>query len=241
MVILNERFLKGQKFLAIFFVLCAGAVFSPHAQTGPEEDWVTPGRAAVQRELGYARALAPDIQTKLAVISEIREKARSGGVPADDQNTLRLLRYLAEEGTRNLAQNQRFAAKSFPEARRASCEVLGFVGGQTSREILLDVLKADPEPMVLSEAVFALGKITAEPDEEIILALRVLLKTKILVPGGDNNLAMALLGTIEKLVDSKTGLRDERLFGGLLLMLEAPLSQSVRQKTRRLIGKMTGF
>jgi HEAT repeat protein len=229
--------------VSVFLVILGMApVFFLHPQEQEtDEDWLRPGRAAVQRELRYAQALAPDMRTKLTVIAEIRDRAMAGGIAAEDKNALGILRYLTEEGTRSRNQNQSFAAKSFPEARRASCEALGYIGGGTSREILISVLELDPEPMVLSEAVFALGKITTEPDEKILGAFRNLLETKVLVSGGDNNLAMALLSAIGKLADSETGVRDEELFRALMRILDTPLSPAVRQKARQLIEKMKGF
>ena len=207
----------------------------------PDEDWVRPGREVLREEIRYAQALAPDIQTKLSVIAEIRERARAGGVSAEDKNVLRVLRYLAGEGTLTMKRNQILPAANFPEARRSSCETLGYIGGEASREILLSVLKTDTEPMVLSEAAVALGKITPTPDEEIISVFMNLLKTKVLAPGADNNLAMALLGTLDKFAGSRAGLRDENLFRCLMRILDAPLMPVVRQKARALIEKMKGF
>jgi hypothetical protein len=227
---------------SVFLIIGMSPLFLLHPQEQEaDEDWLTPGRAAVRRELRYAQALAPDVRTKLTVIAEISDRAKAGGIAAEDKNTLGILRYLAEEGTRSMKQNQSFAAKSFPEARRASCEALGYIGGEGAREILIGVLQTDPEPMVLSEAAFALGKITTEPDEELLGVFRNLLETKVLVSGGDNNLAAALLAAIGKLADSEAGVRDEGLFRALMRVLDAPLTPAVRQKARQLIEKMKGF
>jgi HEAT repeat protein len=228
--------------------LCAAfwgfaAAFSLAAQEADsgdmDKDWVRPNREALREEIFYARAFAPDMQTKLTVIAEIREKAQKGGVSPEDKSALRILRYLAGEGT--LRRSQAPAPQGFPEARRASCETLGYIGGPSAREILLAVLKTEGEPMVLSEAVFALGRITEEADEELAAVFTSLLETKVLVSGGDNNLAAALLHTLEKFADSKAGIRNEGLFRVLLRMLDEPLAPQVRRKARVLIEKMKGF
>jgi hypothetical protein len=220
----------------IFLALCALSAWGQE-----EEGWVRPGSEAAREELGYAQALAPDLAIKLGVINRIGNKARAGGVSPEDKSAMQILRYLAGEGTLILKPYQSFAAVSFPEARRASCEVLGYIGGEPSREILLGVLRAESEPMVLSEAVFSLGKITTEPDAEIIQAFTALLEKKVLVSGGDNNLALALLGSIDKLADSKDGIHDENLFRTLLRMLDTSLMQNVRQRAMLLIEKLKGF
>jgi hypothetical protein len=184
----------------------------------------------------------PDMRTKLAVIAEIRDEARAGGVSPEDKSVLGVLRYLALEGTHTLNRgNPSLTPQGFPEARRDSCETLGYIGGEVSREILLAVLRAEGEPMVLSQAAAALGRITAEPDDEITLVFTSLLETKVLAPGGDNSLAAALLQTLEKFAASKTGIRDVRLFRTLMRIPDAPLAPSVRRRARSLIEKMKGF
>ncbi|MCL1818618.1 MAG: HEAT repeat domain-containing protein, partial [Spirochaetaceae bacterium] len=189
--------------------LSAGIAAAQPADT--EEDWVLPQRELLRREIRYARALVPELHSKLGVIAELGDRARAGGLSPEDADALRILRYLAGEGTITLKRGPVAAARGFPEARRASCEVLGLVGGDAAREILLEVLKTEPQPMVLAEAAFALGKITPEPRDDITALFRYLLETKVLVPGADNNLAMALLTTLDKFADSRAGIRDEDL------------------------------
>jgi hypothetical protein len=225
------------------FIACTGfSLAAQEAGSGAmDEDWVRPGREVLRDEIRYARAFAPDMQTKLALIAEIRDKARQGGVSPEDKSALRVLRYLAGEGTLTLKRGTASASQGFPEARRASCEALGYIGGPSAREILFAVLEAEGEPMVLSEAVFALGRITEEADDELTAVFTALLEAKILIPRGDNNLAMALLHTLEKFADSKAGIHDEGLFRVLMRMLDEPLAPQVRRKARILIEKMKGF
>jgi HEAT repeat protein len=226
-----------------FLVLSVFPAWTQDAEKSADqehEEWVLPNRDSVRRELHYAQALAPDLQTKMDLINRIMDSARSGGVSPEDAGAMRVLRYLAGEGTLRLTAD-RSSPANFPEARRASCEALGYIGGESSREILLSVLKVENESMVLSEAVVALGKITAEPDEEIIQVFLFLLEKKVLAAGGDNNLAAALLNTIDKLADSKNGVRSEELFRSLMRIPDSPLMQTVRRKAMLLIEKMKGF
>jgi hypothetical protein len=232
---------RGAIFPAALMFCLALAVFSAQAQETETGDWVRPNREAVREELRYARALTPDVQTKMDVLSRIINQAKSGGVSPEDKTTMMVLRYLAGEGTLAIKSNGSFSALDFPDARRAACEALGYIGGKSAREILLDVLKAETEPSVLSQAVFSLGTMNAEPDGELIRIFTALLERRVLAPGGDNNLAAALLNVIDKLADSKTGIRDEQLFIALIRMLDAPLTRDVRNKTMLLIEKMKGF
>jgi hypothetical protein len=202
---------------------------------------VRPDREALRDNLRYTQALTPDLQTKMEVLGRMMDLARSGGVSAGDEGDMRVLRYLAGEGTLIRMPYRSFSEASFPDARRAACEVLGYIGGKLSREILFDVLGAETEPMVLSQAVVSLGKITGEPDTEVIRVFTLLLEGKVLAGGGDDRLAAALLGAIDKLADSKSGIHDEGLFRALIRVPDAPLAPTLRRRARLLIEKMKGF
>lgn len=230
-------------FLWIVFGGFAAALSLAAQETSGDtgEDWVRPDREVLRGEILSARASAPDMRTKLAVVAEIRDKARSGGVSPEDKSVLGVLRYLAGEGTLSFERGPASAPQGFPEVRRDSCETLGYIGGEAAREILLAVLRAEGEPMVLSQAVAALGRITGQPDEEIIAAFTLLLETRVLVPGADNNLAMALIETLQKFAASKEGVHDVNLFRALMRIPDAPLAPSVRRRARILIEKMKGF
>jgi hypothetical protein len=224
--------------LILFLVL---AVFPARGQEAEGEDWVLPNRQAVRDQIRYGQALAPDLRTKMEVINRITDMARSGGVSAEDAGTLRVLRYLAGEGTLLRRANGGPSGGGFPEARRASCAALGYIGGKASREILLDVLAAETESLVLSQAVASLGKITDEPDDEVIRVFTLLLERKVLAGVGADSLTDALLGAIGKLADSQSGIHDERLFRTLIRVLDAPLGPSLRRKTMLLLEKLKGF
>jgi hypothetical protein len=226
------RFLTG---LFPAFSQTAEGVFS-----GNDADWVTPGKMSVSDQLLLAQALVPDIHMKLRIIEELKIRARTGSVSPSDKNVIHILRYLAEEGVLTPPNRRGPGSRNFPDVRRASCEVLGYIGGKQAKDILINVLKTDNEPMVLSEAVFALGKIETEPDKELIDLLASLIEKKILI-SPDNNFAYALLATAEKLADTSAGIRDETLFRNLIRMLDIPLAPPVKIKTRRLIEKMIGF
>jgi hypothetical protein len=245
--------MKGQRYLMvryffIFFILTRlwAGFFPVFSQTGEDAlpgngaDWVVPGGMSLSDQLLLAQALVPDIHAKLRVIEELKIRARAGGVSPADRNAVRILQYLAEEGILTPPGGRRIASRNFPEARRASCEVLGYIGGKEAKDILISVLKTDNEPMVLSEAVFALGKIETAPDKELVDILASLIEKKILI-SWDNNFAYALLAAVEKLTDTPAGIHDETLFRGLIRMLDAPLAPQVKIKTRRLIEKMKGF
>ncbi|MDR1316051.1 MAG: HEAT repeat domain-containing protein [Spirochaetales bacterium] len=210
-------------------------------QSAEDEGWVRPDREALRQELRLGQALAPDLHMKMDILGQIMNKARAGGISPEDKNIMQVLRYLAGEGTLTRMPSRSLSEADFPEARRASCEVLGYIGGKSSREILLAVLKAENTSFVLSQAVISLGKITDEADAELTRAFTSLLERKILSGGGDEPLAAALLSAVDKLAGSKSGIQDEDLFRALMRMLDLPLTRNLRQKTMLLIEKITGF
>jgi HEAT repeat protein len=183
----------------------------------------------------FAQAQTSDPGMKLQVINDLAARARAGVLSPKDRTSLFILRYLAEEGVRSKVITS--PGRNFPEVRRAACEILGMVGGPESASILISVLETETEPMVLSEAVFALGKTGVPPERDIMELLTRIIDNHVL-PKGDNNLAFACLLSVEKFEQAGTGIDDPALFRALIKVAEAPFIGDVRRKAMAVLDRL---
>jgi hypothetical protein len=192
---------------------------------------------SVQDRLLYAQALVPDAGMKLAVVEDIRQRADRGGISPADKPTLFILRSLIDENVRSEIRSPTATRRNFPEVRVAACRVLGQIGGETARGLLLSVLKYDYEPMVLSEAVYGLGKLGGRPDEETIDTIVQTIRRHVL-PGKMNNLAFACLLAVDSFDPGFPGLENSDLFMAILSIRYGPFVPEVRGLAERLSDKI---
>jgi HEAT repeat protein len=200
-------------------------------------DWVVPGEMSRGDRLLLAQAITADPGMKIRVVEELAHRARAGVLSQNDINSLFILRHLAEEGVRTKVITA--PGRNFPEVRRAACEVLGLVGGARSAMILVSVLETEQEPMVLSEAVFALAKTGVPPEKNIIELLTRIIETRVL-PRVDNNLAFACLLSIEKFGSLGTGIDDPSLFRAVIRIADGPFIGDVRRRALAVLDNLRG-
>ena len=80
--------------------------------------------------------------------------------------------------------------------RKEACDLLGKLGGENSKDTLLEVLVQDDEPMVKAEAAYALGKIGYNENDEVARALAFAVVDQDVV-NPDSNFAFAVLLAFE--------------------------------------------
>ena len=107
-------------------------------------------------------------------------------------------------------------------------------------QILVDVLRFDDEPMVLSEGLSALAKTASVIDGDIIEVLTRILEKKILV-FKDANLAYAFVHAVDRLSYIPPGIKDEKIFLGLLKFLDGPFSPLIKNRAKLLVEKLKNF
>ncbi|MDR3168187.1 MAG: HEAT repeat domain-containing protein, partial [Treponema sp.] len=75
------------------------------------------------------------------------------------------LEYLALEGVMNKARENGRVVNNYPDVRTKAATYLGELGTPEAKNTLVKIISADPEPMVLTEAVKSLAKIGMEENE----------------------------------------------------------------------------
>jgi hypothetical protein len=107
------------------------------------------------------------------------------------------LETMALEGSFNKTMEEGVVVNNYPDLRSKAAHYLGILGGPDAQAVLLKMLGIEIAPMVLTEVVTSLGKISLNDNGEIV----TLISKKIIALGfayPDNRLTLAALEVYEK-------------------------------------------
>jgi HEAT repeat protein len=184
----------------------------------------------IELQIIRGQALSNDREMKLLALQTIRQMVQEGSLSEDNPGLFTVLESLATEGTARQVRSGGAVINNYPDIRRQATQLLGEVGGDRAKEVLIDVLQDDPETMVLSEAVYALGVIGENDDNRAIRHITRVLSVQNASETPDNNLAYASLLAIEKIAQSQGGLSDPEAINAILGVAGGSYIQAVRLK-----------
>ncbi|MBN2532927.1 MAG: HEAT repeat domain-containing protein [Spirochaetales bacterium] len=118
-----------------------------------------------------------------------------------------ILIHLASQGSLIISKRGNTVVNDFPEVRRKACELLGWIRTENAKASLIKFLKEDQEPMVKSEAAWALGeyaKYEGDKNGDITRALAWVIERE-KMDNPDNNLAYAVVLSLEKISKKHNG------------------------------------
>lgn len=188
------------------------------------------------------RAQATDLSrdSKLLALTSIREMINNGTVNKNSTVALDVLGYLSNEGTGRVVMENNVQINNFPEVRRQACTLLGEIGGPQADAILMQVMLTDTEPMVLSEAAYALGQIGLNPNGEVSKRIAdVVLRMNGVHP--DNNFAFASLLAFEKLAKKNNGLSDSSSFNAIVTITQGSYIRPVKEKALQVLNELKKY
>lgn len=231
--------------IVMVFVLCLIIPFSAAAQEEEEEQDLTIEELYlsqnVELQILRGQALSDDRDMKLLALQSIRSMIEEGGLSADNPGVLTVLEALAHEGTRRQVRSGVVVTNDYPMVRKEAANLLGQIGGERSRAILVDIMANDPEPMVLSEAVYSLGTIEIDDDSDLGQMMATISwslnnQTERATP--DNNFAYATMLAIEKISQKIGGIQDPEVINALLGVASGNYIRTVRLKAIDVIYEM---
>jgi len=159
-------------------------------------------RQQIEMQILRSQARSTDRDTKLLALDTVAEMAREGDLESSPE-LFDIIQTLATEGTRNEVRSGGRVINNYPVVRARAASLLGEVGGEQAQQVLLTIVREDPEPMVLSEAVYALGQIGAiENADQVADHIVYTLTRENAKISPDNNLAMATLLSLQALFES---------------------------------------
>lgn len=173
---------------------------------------------------------------KLVALDFIKDSIDAGRA---NEETVETLEYLGLEGTVYTARDGGLGRiiNNFPDVRAKAAQYLGEIGGEVAKDSLVKIMLAEPEPMVLTEAVKALGKIGLNDNEEVVTTISWIV-TRFDVLNPDNALALAALDAYEKIAIANGGIKDPSTIRTIMRIAEGPYIRPVQEKAKAVLIKM---
>ncbi|WP_028973591.1 HEAT repeat domain-containing protein [Spirochaeta cellobiosiphila] len=176
-------------------------------------------------------------EMKMLALNNIREMVDRGDVSGNSLDVIDVLRELGSEGTTKEVRLQGRLSNNYPMVRKESAKLLGDIGGEAARSNLIQMIRNDDEPTVISEAVYAIGKIGVDEKgiafDVIAEALRKQNNTE-----PDNNLAFATLLAYEKIAEQQGGITDSNVYESIILIAQGNYVKDVKSKAVALLDKL---
>jgi hypothetical protein len=221
-----------------FSAFCAAALFAVSLAMGQNSN--TDNEMSVEEsylqesvELMVIRetSRADTRDQKLVALEYIGDAINRGNTGEEIRSALE---YLSMEGVMNKARENGRLVNNFPDVRRKAAEYLGELGTPEAKNTLLRIVVADPEPMVLQEAIKSLAKIGLNDNEETVNAIAwIVRRFDVLNP--DNLLALSAVDAFEKIAEKNGGIKDPNAIQVLIRIAEGPYIKPVQQRAKQVI------
>jgi hypothetical protein len=170
-------------------------------------------------------------EQKLIALRYIGDAIERGNTGEDIRQALE---YLSFEGVVNKARENGRLVNNFPDVRLRAATYLGQLGTKEAKDTLIKIVVADPEPMVLTEAVKSLGKIGINDNEEVANAIAWTF-TRFDVLNPDNLLALSTIDAIATLAEKNGGIKDPTAIRALIRIAEGNYIRPVQEKAKAVL------
>jgi hypothetical protein len=194
-------------------------------------------------------AMSNDQESKLKALQEIEKLIKNKEFSDGEDNLLRILNYLSKEGVRHVVKEGNTTINYFPMVRKKASELLGLLGKavtnkdltRQAKDILIDILVTDVEPMVKSEAVFSLGIIGLNENGEVVKAIDYSLNNAQTLVQPDNNYAYAIILAIDKLAEANKGIKDWEAFSALVKIMQGSYNRMIKDKALEVLERIKKY
>ncbi|MDR2019595.1 MAG: HEAT repeat domain-containing protein [Treponema sp.] len=150
------------------------------------------------------------------------------------------LEFLAMEGVMSKAREGGRLVNNYPDVRRKAAEYLGDLGTPEAKDTLIKICVADPEPMVLQEAIKSLGKIGLNDNEETVAAIAWIV-TRFDVLNPDNLLALSAVDALDKIAAKNNGIKDPNAIRMLIRIASGPYIRPVRERAEQVLENLRKY
>lgn len=178
---------------------------------------------------------------KLKALEYIRSMIDKGKATEKSADVINLLDELGGEGTTKQIFEGRKLKNDFPDVRRESAELLGQIGGDQAREILLTMATKDKEPMVMAEAVYSLGLIGSGSQSARVESIITNLIKEQDINRPDSNFAFAAVAALEMLGKKSDGKVSSEVFAALIRIQNGNYIRPVREKAKQVFDAFTKY
>lgn len=185
------------------------------------------------------QASSDDRDSKYRALVNIESMIADGYDVANMPEVMTTLRQLAGEGVSNIVRVNGHIVNDFPLVRMDACRLMGELPTEASYNALVDILQNEEQITVLSEAIFALGKIGINENREVTTWLTRTINQKT-VTDRDDNFAYASLLAIEKFIEVDPDLVHDPAITETIMRIAAQGTyiRIVREKANELMDKI---
>jgi hypothetical protein len=233
--------LKGPAAAAVLLFSALVAVFAQNSNTGNANREMSVEESYLQEsvELMVIRetSRADTRDQKLVALEYIGEAIERGN---NGEEIRGALEYLSMEGVMNKARENGRLVNNFPDVRRQSAKYLGDLGTPEAKNTLLKIVVADPEPMVLQEAVKSLAKIGLNDNDETVAVISWIV-TRFDVLNPDNLLALSAVDAFAVLAEKNGGIRDPNAIRTLIRISEGNYIKPVQEKAKAVLTDLRKY
>lgn len=191
-----------------FGLLTAPFIFAQNKDTAQKDTKSNESGGMITVEQAYLNSIegvmikemvaAEGRDSKLVALQYIEEALNEGRQSEEIQAALSTL---ATEGLSSVVREDGRVVNNYPEIRRRSCELLGQMGTEKAKDVLVTVMYTDNEPSVITAAVKSLGEIGKNDNDEVFNMINWIAR-KFDTVNPTSSLALEILNTFEKMSGS---------------------------------------
>ena len=181
-----------------------------------------------------------DRDMKLMALDNIESMLDDGKIGEGDPEVHYILNSLVNEGVGHQVRENNRLINDFPVVRKEACALMGKLGGENAKTSLITILGQDAEPMVLSEAVYQLGVLGFNRNNEVSSAIAQAVQSQNAINPSDN-FAYASLLAFQKLAKANGGLQDPYAFRAIIMIAQGPYIWEVRVKANEVLSELRSY
>ncbi len=179
---------------ALLIVSGASAQSANKSEKSVESQYLSSVEDVVITEL----ANSEERDNKLVALQYLENAVNEGRVTPD---MMRAMDSLAGEGVTSQSRTNGRLTNNFPDIRAKTCDLLGKVRTEESKQTLVKIALADSEPMVITSAIRSLGDIGLNNGDDVVNTIAWANKKNAAL-NPTSSMALEVLIAYEKLFDS---------------------------------------
>ena len=182
-------------------------------------------------------ARAESREQKMIALEYIKDALDRGNKNDEIRQTLETL---SREGRRTVARENNRVTNNFPDVRRQAAKYLGQMGTSEAQQSLLDITRFENEPMVLQEAIKALGDIgTNNNNDTVNNIVWTVRRFDNLNP--DNLMAIATIDAFEKIAKKNNGINSPEAIQLLIRISDGAYITPVKERAKQLLADLRSY
>lgn len=184
-----------------------------------------------------AQLRTTDEELKILALETMQEQFESGTLPRDNEMAFAALAYVLNEGVVHVTKGDALPLHYFPDVRRHAARIMSLSSHDGVVQQLLTNVLEDPEATVRAEALYSLGRIGADPDQQVseVIAKR-LLREHLGEP--DYGVVYAALVATESIYAEPENEPHGAVREMIMQVSTGPYRRNIREKAMKILGTM---